>query len=161
MRKPETRSLLVAVGVILTACQQAPAPVTPVAKLQGTYTFNERLAGSTLVPGTTIAGEIRFLRDTVLLDTQEGSCRFLRPDYPAGVQTIAFSCPGFWIDVDRRDPLNRSTYRMVTPVVENHTVCTVYGVDAKGNRICIQTGIQSTATSVTRSGYLRLHLKQP
>ncbi len=159
MLKHGTRSVLVVAAATLMACQLVPQSATPVAQLRGTYTFTEYVAAQGTVSGTSIAGEIRFLRDTVLLDTQSGSCRLLPPVEPNDARIMHFDCPTFNLAVDRRDPLHQSMYSMITSVVVNRTVCTVWGVDAKGNPICVQTGIQSVPTSVRRTGYLHYHPK--
>jgi hypothetical protein len=160
MLKLGTRLLFVATAATLAACQPAPQSATPAAPARGTYTFEEHLTGEPTVTQTTLTGEIRLLRDTVLLYTQNGSCRLVPPSVPNVEHTyLSFDCSGFWVSVDPRDPLNRSRYSMTTSVMRNKTVCIAWGVDAKGNPICIQTGIQSVPSSVTRSGYLHFHVK--
>ncbi len=160
MLKHARRSLLVGAVATLAACQPAPQAATPAAPVEGTYTFAEDLAGQPRLTGTAITGEIRLLRDTVLLYTQNGSCRLVPPSVPnVEHYYLNFDCSGFSVAVDSRDPLSRSRYSMTTTVMQNKTVCIAWGVDAKGNPICIQTGIQSVPASVTRSGYLHFHLK--
>ena len=154
-RRSSASILVAAVG--LAACQQAaPAPI-PISPVRGDYSFTERLPAQGNVDATAIKGVVSFLADTLYLDTEAGSCRLVPPPAPEQAVNAHFDCPGFTIVIDRRDPLNNSTYRMVSATTVTHTVCIEWGVDAKGNPICIQSGIEAAPTSITRSGPLHFH----
>jgi hypothetical protein len=141
-----------AAAAVLAACHRAPASVTPVRDLVGSYTFEEQLPGR-----TPVAGELQILPDSFAVESRLGVCR--RPMYalPKAPPTVEFQCPDFTVDINSQDPLGKTTYLASITEIVHRTECLRYGSDKDGKQICLETGDKIEEKTVGRSGRLHLH----
>ncbi len=167
-------ALAAAAAAVVAACYRAPPAVTPAGDLAGRYTFEENLPAPSVAGSETVAGELEILPDSsaagqsgaqglgilpdsFTVDSREGPCR--RPNFalPSDPTVVEFTCPDFSVQIDRRQPLRKTTYSVTLVETVHRTECVQYGSDKDGNRICVQTSDRMEQQKVGRTGPLHFH----
>ena len=75
---------------------------------------------------------------------------------------MVFKCEGvsnvedMTLSFDRRDPITRSSWSGTVRALVKESECTQYGVDARGNRICVASRIMSVERTGTVGGTILL-----
>jgi hypothetical protein len=143
--------LLASLGAQLAACASARGPASPP---EGTYRFTERVAQAS--SDLTIEGELHLRRDTIQLDYQRGICRY--DAQSSNGLRIMYRCGEAVFSIDRRDPLNRTTYAVPVTVLVPVRSCVRYTTTADGRSVCAQWQTVNEERRVLRTGFLRPQL---
>ena len=138
-------TLCLAVAACTTKASPDPEPVI----LDGIYRFSERPAQ---LPQS-IEGTMTILRDTIWVDAQPGPCRY--DDKTSwGNKAIVYRCAEMTLSIERLNPIRNAAFSATTTIEERRTVCTQYGTNSSGQRVCLQRDTQIVPRQVTVNGML-------
>ncbi len=143
-----TAVLVSTILVVAAACGQHSANAPSPASRIGIYRFSER-------PNEikeALEGRIVVTSDSVWVVAEPGPCNYDATS--ASTNAIVYRCADITYAFDRRDPLNRSTYRYVGTVQQNQKNCARYAVGSQARQNCIDTQSSTADRQVTVSGTL-------
>lgn len=115
MRHPLPYLLSAFVGVVGVACRtQSPETGVAFEGRIGVYRFSERIP---VAPGAVpimLQGQFTVLGDTIIVDTDPGPCRYDKRT--TRISAIIYQCGEVTINLDRRNPVEKSSYVVAVSV---------------------------------------------
>jgi hypothetical protein len=144
--------VVLAVAVTASACTHAVRPSAQVSS-EGTYEFNERVAGS----DRTLRGTVRVERDTAIVDVETDLCVYVA-SASKGRNFMTYSCGDVAYTVDRSSSDLRVLYSFSNIVTRQRTVCAQYSTNAQGQQVCTRTAVEAVEQRVPVRGQLHPRL---
>jgi hypothetical protein len=139
-----------AVLVLCLACSRHSASPPPVASLNGSYRFVERVA----TMNETITGGIVIRSDTLVAVDDAGVCEY---DVHASRNdnVIVYHCGAVTLRFDRRDPIGKATFETTASVQSRQVICD------NARRGCAAPRVENTTVQRPVTGVLHLKRIEP
>jgi hypothetical protein len=142
--------LLLLVGVVTSGCSR-PHPETAPARSSGAYDYILNL------PGHESYGVLAVLRDSILVQPNEGFCS----GQPVrGMETVVFNCVGIGrfssvtLYLSRANVILGSTWTAIEPGQRQERYCVEYQTLPSGQTRCVRYEIRVVDVAVRHSGRL-------
>ena len=145
---------LLATGIVVAACS-TPRQVDPV-DLPGAEVGRFSFAIETR-DGVRMKGLIDVSADTIVARTELAPCRHMAEQ--STTTAITYECgvagtPGVRLSLDRRHPVRRSSWSVMTPVRKKRDVCVAYRTWESGAQSCTQSMPEEYIEQVRVTGQL-------
>lgn len=145
---------LLTTGVVATACgtqRQVDSVDPPTAEL-GRFAFAVETRD-----GVRMKGVLDVSVDTIVARSESAPCR-LMAEHSTGT-AITYECdvpgtPGMRLSVDRRHPVRRSSWSLLTPVRRKRDVCVAYRTWENGTQTCTRSMSEEYIEQVRVTGDL-------
>ena len=108
-------------------------------------------------------GVLFVLPDTILVTPNNEFCQL--PREAPSLETMRYECVGIQdydhvvLRIDRRNPVTSSKWTAYYTVRRQRTVCVQYGVNARGQRVCVAYQTETYEEPHTLTGVLRVRVR--